>query len=193
MANRLYIVPAIGTGTVTDRRRPKYIADQGFTWGGMDYGAQPIFLVGANLTPAQDAAIVANADVTAFPFDLTTNVGGGGVQDARAALEAALIPAQFVNGAMSWNQVARTVAGMFQFMQRLAFYLNNEVILESTDHLNVQWQNVPARIQQGILDTAQSLGYDASFISPTTQVRALIENFSNQWGDKGFSVGPIGL
>jgi hypothetical protein len=81
---RLYIVPAIGSGaSPEDARRPKYIYElprhqAGLIQGGWyDYGWQPIFLVGVDLTVAEDAAVVANADVFAFPFDLTVVPNAG--------------------------------------------------------------------------------------------------------------------
>jgi hypothetical protein len=190
MAYRLYITPVIGSGVPGDSRRPKYIADLGVSWAAMDYGFQPIFLVAANVTPAQHTALITNSDLTAFPADLATNVGGGGVTTAQNALEAAFIPAQWVNGAMRWSEVARIVAGMFQFMQRLNVVLGNEVLIDTSAKLNVQWQAIPANYQTAITEAALSLGYTFN-PAPTDQLRALLKNLSDQWGDKSFQLNEL--
>ena len=190
MAYRLYITPAIGIGTRDDPRRPAYISDFPISRFSMDYGFQPIFLTAADLTPLQDASVTAHPDAFAFPFDLTTNVGGGNVNAAQNALEAALIPAQWVNGAMLWSQVARIVAGMFQFMQRLNGVLGNEVVIDTSAKLNIQWSAVPANYQSAIIEAATSLNYDTSFIQPTTQLRAILKSFADAWGSRSFIMGP---
>jgi len=155
----------------------------------MDYGFQPLFLVAADLTPAQDSAVTANTDVFAFPANLATAVGGGGVTAAQNALEAALIPAQWVNGSMLWSQVARIIAGMFQFMQRLNGILGNAVVIDASAKLNAQWQTVPVDDQSAVLEAAQSLGYNTSFIQPTTQLRAILKTFADAWGNTPFRLG----
>ena len=191
MAFRLYITPVTGSGTTPrDPRRPAYISDLGVRWAGMDYGAQPIYLVAADLTSADDASVTAHADVFAFPFDLGGSVGGGNVTTAQNALEAAFIPAQWVNGAMQWGQVARTVAGMFQFMQRLNFYLGNEVVIDTSAKLNIQWQTLPSNIQQAIINAAASLNYVFN-PQPTDQLRALLKNLADQWGNRAFQLNEF--
>ena len=190
MAYRLYITPALGIGTRDDPRRPAYISDFPVSRFSMDYGFQPIFLTAADLASADDAQVTAHPDVFAFPFDLTTNVGGGNVTSAQNAFEASLIPAQWVNGAMQWSQVARTVAGMFQFMQRLNGVLGNEIVIDTSAKLNVQWSSVPANYQSAIIGAASSLNYDTSFIQPTTQLRAILKSFADQWGNRSFVMGP---
>jgi len=167
-------------------RDPKYFVGSGFTYGAMDYGAQPLFLVAADLTPVQDSAMVAHSDVFAFPVDLSTNVGGGGVQSAQTALETALIPAQWVSGSMAWATVARTVAGMFQFMQRLDEMIRPSVILiDSSTKLNGQWSSVPSDMQQKITSAAASLGY---VFQPAAndQLRAILKTLADQWGNRPF-------
>jgi hypothetical protein len=187
MAYRLYIVPVIGTGVLSDPRRPKYISDiAGLTWAAMDYGFQPLYLAAADLTLTDDAAVIANGDVFAFPFDLTPNLNQGQVNSAKTAFELALIPAQWVSASNTWHDVARIVAGMFQFMQRLNAILGNIILIDSSTKLNIQWSSIPSNIQTAIIDSATSLGYDTSFIQATTQLRTILKSLSDQWGDKTF-------
>ena len=192
MAFRLYIVPEQSIILQGEPARfPKYFSP--FPWNGFYYGFQPIYLVASDLAPADDAAIVANADVFAFPFNLTPTVGGGNVQAARNALEAALIPAQWVSGTTTWRQVARMVAGMFQFMQRLWALLGDVVLIDSSTKLNVQFSSLPANVQAAILQAAADLGYSTANIQANTQVRAILQDMGAQWGTKEFHFGGFTL
>lgn len=195
MPPQLFIVPEIGSDTPQDKLRAKYIDDLGLSgsvWA-IRYGFQPIRLVGADFTPAQSASLSSHADVFTFPVDLLANVGGGNVQNARDALELALIPAQWVAGNSIWMDVACIVGGMFQFMQRLKGYLPT-LLIDSSTKLNVQWQNIPADVQTGILNCAQSFGYSTAFITATTQIRVVLENFAKGWGiENPIFVGPVVL
>jgi len=191
MAFRLYIVPQVfGSMEGQTARVPKYFFPN-FRWAGMDYGFQPIYLVAADLAPADDAAIIANSDVVAFPFDLATTVGGGqALTNARNALEAALIPAQWVAASSTWSEVARTVAGMFQFMQRLNFVLGNTVVIDTSAKLNVQWSSIPTDTQNAIISAAQSLGYTFN-PQPNDQLRTLLKNLADQWGSRAFQLNEF--
>lgn len=188
---RLYITPAEGDPFSEQGQHPKYFgALPG--WRGFYYGFQPTYLIAADLTPAQDAAVIANTDVFAFPFDLTGTVGGGNVQNARTALEAALIPAQAINGQNTWLEVARLVAGMFQFMQRLRGITGPTTLIDTSAKLNVQWGSIPVDPwQTAILAAAASFGYDTTFIQNNTQLRTIIDNFGRQWGNKQFQFGEF--
>jgi hypothetical protein len=193
MAFRLYLVPAIGTGAPTDPRRPKYLSAMAVAYSGMDYGFQPVFLIAADLSPANDAAVIANPDAFGFPFDLSPQLSGGDANAASTALESFFIPGNWITGAITWLTVARTTAGMFQYLQRLNGVLGNVILLDGTGNktLNTQFNQIDPTIQAAIIDAAQSLGYDTSFIQNNTQVRALIKNFADQWGVKPFHFGPF--
>lgn len=194
MAPRLYIVPAATTTTpFGTRREPKYFSSLGVPWGGMDYGFQPVFLIGADLSVAQDTSVVANADVFAFPFNLQATISGAGVNARKNRLEDFFIPGDGVFNGMTEQACARYVAGLIQFMQRLNGVLGNEVVIDASAKLNVQWSAISANYQAAIIEAAQSLGYDTSFIGSNTQLRAILKNFSDQWGTRPFIVGPITL
>lgn len=188
MAYRLYIVPKIGTGVRTDPYRPKYFSDLNYNVGLLDYGMQAIYMASGDLSPTDDAFVAGKADVITFPFDLSTTVGGGNVQQARAALEAVFIPAQTVNGQDTWLAVARMCGGCFIFMSRLAVSIT---LVLDTAYLNTQWSAIPVNIQNAILDTAQFFGYDTTFIRNNTQVRTIITTFADAWGNKPFVIGEM--
>jgi hypothetical protein len=188
MAYKLYIVPAIGGGGGTqDARRPKYIHALQPPGAWMDYGFQPIFLCGVDLSPANDAAVVANADVFAFPVDLDTNISGGAINATRNTHEAFLIPLQSVPA--TYRLLARYDAGLFQYMQRLHGMLGNQILIEDSAKLNIQWQSIPINTQTAMLNAAQSFSYDTAFITNTTQLRAILKVWADAWGNKVFQFG----
>ena len=189
MAFRLYIVPEIGTGTGRDPRRPKYF--DGKRWAGMDYGFQPVFLVAADLTGPEHTTLVANADVIAFPADLTGNLTAGQVTTARDACEQIFIPGGWINTSLTWREVARTVAGMFQFMQRLNIVWGNNRLIDVTEHMDREFQSLSAGLRTALLASATSLGYSSAGLQPTTTVRAILKNLADQWGDQTFRLNEF--
>jgi hypothetical protein len=192
MAFRLYIVPAI-VHPQLNTRFPKHftaISD----WAGMDYGHNPTFLVAADLTPAQDTALVANADVFGFPFNLDTGISGGAITSVRNIHEAFLIPAQVIPA--TYRLMARYDAGLFQFMGRLAAVIaartgTNEVVIDTAAKLNVQFGTLPVENQGDVLEAASQLGYDTSFIVSTTQIRAILKVFGDAWGNESFRLNTF--
>jgi len=186
MAFRLYIVPAEGDPFSEQGRHPKYIFGLG-SYGAIDYGFQPTYLVAADLTVAQDASVTANADVFAFPTDLSGNVGGGNVQNARNAFEAALIPGQWIAAQSTWLEIARTVAAMFRYMTNLYTILGNTVVIDSSTKLNIQWSTIPPDIQTAMDQAAASLGYTFN-PQPNDQLRAILKTLADQWGNKPFNL-----
>ncbi len=203
---RLYIVPAIGSGITTeDARRPKYIYDMprqlaGLMQGGWyDYGWQPIFIAGVDLTVAEDASVVANADVFAFPFDLSVIPNAGQRSTAIAAYEAVLLPGNtFVVAGVTWLDHARTIVGCCQFMravdQEVALRTGGHlVVIDTSAKLNVQFGSLPAENQADILNAASKQNLDSSFITSTTQLRAVLKGFADQWLNERPPFGPFRL
>ena len=190
---RLYILPQIGTGAETDPRRAKYISAMGAAYTAMDFGFQPCFIVAADLSPANDAAITGNADVFAFPFDLSPAMGGVAASTSNFLETTFFIPCNWMTGSTTWLAAARTICGMFQYFQRLQITLGNVVAIDGTTNksLNTQFNAFPLNVQQAITAAAQSLGYDISFIQNNTQVRAFLKSFADQWGTKPFKFGSF--
>ncbi len=208
MAFRLYIVPSLGDGVsiippytdTTGPRRPKYIAalQPQYLPGGIpgewwDYGFQPVFLAGVSLTTADDAAVVANSDVIALPFNLETNITGGQINALKNALEAKFIAADYISGGMSWHAIALANAGMFRFMRALYGEVGNIILFDGTGNktLNAQYGSLPTSIQDAIQRAAAVEGLSTAFITSTTQVRAMFKELSDQSQSKGFRFGPF--
>jgi hypothetical protein len=196
MAFRLYILPLVADATKypPGGRWPKYIKDLSVSWAGMDYGHNPTMMVAADLLPAQDTALVANADVFAFPFNLDTAITGGAINSTRSALEAFFIPAQDIES--TYRLQARVVGGLFQYMGRLAFVIaqrtgQNQVVIDTAEKLNIQFSSLPVENQGDLLSAAASLNIDTSFITGTTQLRAILRTFANFWGSKQFQLNTF--
>jgi hypothetical protein len=115
-----YLTPKVGTGSALDPFRPKYIGDiVGAHWSAMDLGLEPTFIVGANLTPAQHAAVAANADVFVFP-DINTAVGGNPTLNrTRNELEQRNIPGAWIVSSTTWRQVIGEIGRNCLVLQRL--------------------------------------------------------------------------
>jgi hypothetical protein len=213
MAFRLYIVPAIGDGTLPPQpwddtigpRRPKYIYALPRQIAGLmevgwyDYGWQPIFIVGGDLTVAEDASVVANADVFAFPFDLSVVPTAGARATAIAAYEAVLLPGQnFVVAGVTWVEHGRIIVGCCRFMQAVDQEValrtgGHLVVIDTSAKLNVQFGSLPAESQTDILTAASKQRLNSSFITATTQVRAILKGFADQWLNERPPFGPFRL
>lgn len=190
MTWRLYVIPIVGSGSGrADPRHPKYVNEAGLAWNAMDYGAIPWALVAADTTTAQHNALVANADVTAFPANLGGTIGAN-LTAVQNALEAARLPAGWVTAADTYATVARTVAGLMQFAQRYTA-LSGQELVPSTINLNTQFQALSAQRQADLLATANDLGYSTAGLQPTTTLRAILKNLADQWGARPFALGGL--
>lgn len=185
MAYRLYITPAVGDPFGEFGRRPKYF--DGLTWAGYDYGFQPVYMVASDTTPAQDSSITANADVYALPLNLDSNMSGGQINQARSALENTfLIPAQWVSAPLTGRGLARMCASIFGYMGALNVTLGNEVLIDNTTKLNIQWQTIPLDpYQTAMMQAAMNLNYVFN-PQPTDQLRKIMEDLANQGKDKPY-------
>jgi hypothetical protein len=164
---RLYAIPIIGTGlSRLDPRRPKYVVEGGYPWALMDYGSLPTGLVAADVTQAQHDA-------------LTT---------VRARLEANRIPTQWVTGATTYRELARFVAGLFQFAQRHTALHAEDII--GSGALDGRFRDLDAAQQARIQATATSFGYTLT-AGANTPMRDVLTQMANQWGAQPFYLGGL--
>lgn len=193
MAWHLYLVPLIGTGTKDDMRRPKYVADANATYVAMPYGFQPACFVAADLSNADDTALSAQSDVARIPDTLDANPSAGGVTAAQTALEALFIPAGWINTGLTWRQITRTVAGLFQYTQRLHGIGGNVRLVDGTTPLSTQFNQLPLAVRQSMIAAAESFGYDTSSLSGTSTLRTILKTLADQWGAAPIQIGGITL
>jgi hypothetical protein len=187
MAFRLYLVPVIGAGTSPDPRRPKYFDTATVSWAGMDYGFEPWMLVGADLAPADDAALVAQPDAMALPFDLSPTLTAGQVTTVQTKLEAANLPAGWVTTALTWRAVVRIVCGMFQFLQRYGRVFADAngfappSIFGGTVTLNTTFGALPAAVQNALVDTAISFEIPTTGLTAGTTLRTILRAMADHF------------
>lgn len=188
MPFRLYLVPVIGTGaTKDDARRPKYFETL-TDWSAMDYGFEPVMVVGASLTVSDDASIIAQPDVTALPFDLAPTLTGGQVTAVRNALEALHIPALWVTTADTWIGVVRSVLGVFSFFQRFGGIYATQTgqvppsLFGGGVTLNTTFGSLPLAVRTALLETATSFSLSTAGFTGGTTLRVLLKALADAFG-----------
>ena len=197
MAFRLYIVPVVGSGlSITDARRPKYfnstdgIISTGQSWSVVDFGFEPVMIVGADLITADDLLVAQQPDAISLPFNLAVTLNAGQVTTTRARLESLHIPALWVNTSLTWVSVVRTVLGMFSFLQRYSgiYARQNGIsppsLFVSGVTLETLFGGLPVTVQTALIETAVSFGFSTAGLTANTTVRvvlkALADNFQAQ-------------
>ena len=189
--SRFYVVPVVGTGADhTDGRRPKYFEVLSAPWSAMDYGAEPVMLVRAEVTSALDAILTANADVFALPVNLDVNLTNAEVATVRAVLETANIPvSNWVTTSVTWRQLLRTVAQMMQFLQRLSAVQGSTRLFGSTVLLSTRWNQLNAAQQSALIQAASSMGFSIAAFTGSSNFRTMLKAMADQWGNRPVVIG----
>lgn len=178
MAIRFYIVPKTGTGVDPfDGYRPRYVSDLNVGWVGLDYGDEPTFLVGADVTTAQHTSLVANADVTAAPADLGVTVGGN-LASVQAALEARNIPSHWVTADMPYKRVLWGIGCIMLLAQRADFRF-----FETGVTLNTTIAQLTTAQRTRLQNLADALGMDRSGVTGSTTMRQALRLLAQQMGE----------
>jgi len=199
MAFRLYLVPVIGVGTSLDPRRPKYVAGGATPWAAMDYGNEPSMIVGADLSPTDDAALAGQPDVTALPVDLSPLLTPANVTAVQAKLEAAHLPAGWVNTTRTWRDVVRIVLGIFSFLQRYAVVYAQAQgsvapsVFTAGVTLDTTFGSLPAAVQTALTNTAISFGIATTGLMAGTTVRAILKAMADVFVDAPFVIGGVSI
>jgi hypothetical protein len=203
VAFRLYIVPVVveSVGPFPSARLPKYftgstrLVTSGQAWTAMDYGAEPRMVVGADLTAGDDALVVAESDVFALPFDLSTRLTNPQANNAESRLEAANIPAGWVSNALTWTQVIRTVLGIFSFLQRYAVVYGQQTgtaaptLFTGGASLNTTFGSLPLAVRDAFTATAQSFNLSTASLTAGTTLRTILEAMADQFQSRPYTFG----
>lgn len=192
VAVRFYIVPKIGTGIDKDSFRPKYVTPASkeapvppplvsVDWNGMDYGAENVFLIAADVTPAQHTTLSAQADVLAFPVPLDNTVSGAALPTVQSTLEALNIPGSWVTTSTTYRQVIRVVAKAIVFAQRYnGLFEGLQRIFDAGVTLDTRWNQLTNAQQTRLLQVAANLGIDSSGVTSTTTMRVILRTLAGQ-------------
>jgi hypothetical protein len=191
---RYYVVPRSGTGQFPTPYEPKYFnqfADPSALpfVGTMDYGLENVFLVAADLTPAQHTAVTANADVLAVPSPIDANVSALALPTVQAKLEAGNIPADWVTTAMTYQQVLSRVLRLVTLMQRFNGLFGRLFAGGAT--LDTRINQLPVNARNALVSAAQSLGADTSTIQGTTLLRTALVIVADQLFPSGLPFGGV--
>lgn len=178
MALRFYLVPettfVLGGQT---QRWPKYFTPD--VWSGnasfQDFGAEPVFLVGADVTNAQHTALGANADVSAAPANLASTVGAN-LATLQATLTGFKIPNSWITSGMTWATVLRWVFRICYLMQRFQRFGKFFDTLNLDSTVSQLSQTKRDRLNQA----AQSIGLDTSGITGAMTIQQALINLGNQ-------------
>lgn len=191
MAFRLYIVPVIGDGSKANARRPKYFADGTISasWSGMDYGFEPWMVVGADLSPADDAFVIGQPDGMALPLDLDTQMSAQGVTTVQTKLEAINIPADWVTTAWTWRAMTREVLAMCSILQRFNGVHGNTRMFGGAVTLDSTIGSLSVAVRNDLITTATSLGLDTGGITGPTLIRTAWKALADQMQGQPFFIG----
>lgn len=205
MSIRLYVQP-IEADEEGSHRGPKYLAwsrdpdpsdNVGETsWSMLGYGLFTWGIAAVEAGDAVHAALAGKVDVQQIPANLDSTVGSPGARDAaRAFLEQAGLPGNWITVNDTWRAVVRTVCGFMLFAQRYdsirqqaqpgAPSLGSQI----DGNLNVQWSNIPAGIRAAVMETGDSFGYDLSFITDSMIVRNVLKQLADLWGEQPVRFG----
>lgn len=191
----LYLLPIEQEGL---DRGPKYFCWQmepvppciSCTWAMMDYGFTNVaLLLAKDITPADHASLIANADVFLFPDNLDAPVD----QDIQTFFEDLHLPTDWLTPATTWRELLRQVAGMFQFNQRYAGIAAAETgelhSLFDTATLTTRLRDMTSQEQAWFLATVASFGYDPALVPDNARLRQLVKAAGDYWAGQSFYLG----
>ncbi len=186
MATRFYLVPKVGTGIPGDNDpyRPKYFLDalgRGVIAGqvsSMDYGLEPVFLVAADVTPADHATLIANTDVVALPANLDAAVGVN-LATVTAKVDALGFPSDWVSAVTTYRQIVRVLTQCIQFAQRLHGQENVRMLPVGIT-LNSRVSDLSPAQRQRLANVIGTFGGTASEITGAMTLRAALKTLADQ-------------
>lgn len=169
----IFVVPIAGTGQRTDPYRPKYVKDLPVRWlwvaTPLDWG-----IAWADATPAQEAAIGANADAIVIPaLDGTVALAA-----TKSALEGLNVPAQWVTAGMTYRTVCRVVVGMACLIQGCDGLGQKIALAGNLDKTLAQFSQA---VRDNLAAASDSLGLDRSAVTGTTTLREAIRIAGQQF------------
>jgi hypothetical protein len=173
MAIRFYHVPEEMVVNGADFYfKPKYFSSvPPPEWRAISYGKEGSYLVRADVTAVEHAAINANADVTAIPANLADTIGGA-LTTVQTKLEAANLPSHWVTSEMTWRTFVVWVWRFFELQQLFLgvdWAANRLFIGDIT--LSSTVGDLTPTIRQRLNAGAQRRGLNTSSIGLSTTIR----------------------
>jgi hypothetical protein len=199
MANRLYIVPRIGTGTHDDPYRAKYFGDGTVPerYSATYYGFEPLAFVVADLSAADQATITAFTDARILPTDLSQNLTGAQVTATSSYLEGVGIPAGWITTSLTWTQVLRVILGIFSFMQRMSVLYSDAnggahvSIFGGGATLDSTFGSLPTAVRTAMIAAAQDQGISTAGLQAGTTIRVILKALGDNYVTRPVVVGGL--
>jgi hypothetical protein len=186
-ACHVYFMPAVST---SDFVQPKY----SFSTSGsfIPFGGQGIYLAAADIGSTEDAALTANADVTAVPDNLDQQIGAGALAKIQTALENRNIPAGWLTAATTYRSALRTIVNMFKFFQKFIAVTHITVpVITGAITLNSTFNSLSAANRQRLIDTATALSFDTSGLTGAATMRQILKAIADQYGSPPVVLGCV--
>jgi hypothetical protein len=185
------VVPVVRGGVeVPNSQTAEYfgVPQAGVEAAYMSFGNEGTMLVCADTDAATHAIFAALPRVIQLPADLDQNLSAGAVNTVEAALEARNIPAHWVSTSLTYRQVLRVVAGMFQFAQ--VYHAQHTLnLFRGGVNLNTRVNQIPQAERNRLSSAAQTAGLDTSGITGTTTVRQILRSLGEQWLERPVYLG----
>ncbi len=194
MTNRLYILPIEQVGS---QRGPKYFRWRydpdppgiACAWAMMDYGFLPYALLYAiDIQPIDDTFISSQADVYAWPLDLSPSISDRSRIDT--FFEGIGVPTDWLTASNTYLQFLRQMAGLFQFNQRYGTISGGQSLLGNGITLETRWGSLTDQQQDWFNQTVTSFGYTYT-VSGNPKLRTLAKQAGDLWGSQPFYLGGI--
>jgi hypothetical protein len=191
--SRLYILPQIGTGTLLDPIRPKYV-NLCTSQSNIRYGYQPLALVAAACSPDAELFISQQADVFVFPMGIDVKLTGLNVASLTGTLSFLNIPVDSsMDTETDWRTIARQIVGVFLYMQRLKSMVGDRINFDDQIPLRTRFNQLDPIVRQGMKDAAVSLGFSDEVMSKNETLEVILLNFAGQWKQRTFQLNDLTL
>lgn len=182
-----FIVPLVGAGTITDPREPKYVRDLGKPFEQQYIGESSIAYC-ATVTEAECLAIAQNADAAVIR-DTDLDQAPLNLADLRARMEAAGIPAGWINAGMVHRSFLRNLIGTAQVVQRAEGQSGQ---LFSRGDMALRMDQLPAEKSNAVHASARSFRADSSRAVPSAIVGDALMEMGRQFiAERSVTLGEV--
>jgi hypothetical protein len=154
----------------------------------MSFGNEGTMLVCADADAATHATFAALPRVTQLPADLDQNLTAGAVNTVQTALEARNIPAHWVSTSLTYRQVLRGVAGIFQFAQ-IYTAMHNLTLFRGGVTLETVLNQIPQAERNRLTEAAAAANLSTSGITLSSTLRQVLNVFGQQWLNRSIYLG----
>ena len=195
---RAYVVPRVGTGSVTDIYRPTYFTDARgarLLSGHLQatpLGLEPWYLVLAEVTAGDHTTLVAHADVYAAPADLDASIAAGELAALRTACEGAGCPGDWVRAGDSYRAVLQTLQRVASLAKGLHARGAGRILVGGLT-LDSLVSDLPPGRRTALFALTDARGIDRTMITGTTPLRVALRQLATGLPLDGLRVGGVGI